>query len=93
MEGGPFLAEVVQKEFARFVEIVLHTDGGGELRESNRRNREFQRERFGTVALPYYVLLDPTGTKIYWQGGGVYTAEDFASNLREAPAGERRAER
>jgi len=88
MEGGPFLSEVVQKEFRRFVEIALHTDGGGELRESNRRNRDFQRERFGTVALPYYVLMDPTGKKIYWQGGGVYTAEDFADHLRQIPAPE-----
>lgn len=85
MEGGPFLSKVVQKEFGRFVEIVLHTDGGGELRESNRRNRDFQRERFGTVALPYYVLLDAAGKKIYWQGGGVYTADDFAAQLRKAP--------
>lgn len=80
MEGGPFLSKAVQKEFRRFVEIVLHTDGG----ERKMENRTFQKERFGTVALPYYVLMDPTGTKIYWQGGGVYNASDFAEHLRRA---------
>lgn len=93
MEGGPFLDRSVQKEFARFVEIVLHTDGGGERFDSNRANREFQRDRFGTIALPYYVLLDPTGTKVYWQGGGVYTPDEFAEILRMAPRGEKRAQK
>jgi len=81
MEGGPFLSKVVQTEFKRFVEIVLHTDGPVE----NRKHRDFQKERFGTIALPYYVLLDPTDTKrIFWQGGGSYTAEQFAAHLRTA---------
>ncbi len=80
MEGGPFLSKAVQREFKRFVEIVLHTDGP----EENRKHRDFQKERFGTIALPYYVLLDPTGTKILWQGGGSYTAEQFAGHLAAA---------
>lgn len=80
MEGGPFLSKVVQTEFKRFVEIVLHTDGPQE----NRKNRDFQKERFGTIALPYYVLLDPTDTRILWQGGGAYDAEQFAAHLRTA---------
>ena len=84
MEGGPFLEEIVQKEFGSWVEIVLHTDGRGELLESNQANRQLQLERFGTVALPYYVLMDPTGTVIYWQDGGVYSAEEFAALLRNA---------
>ncbi len=78
MERGPFLSRPVQKEFRRFVEILLHTDGP----EENRRNRDFQKERFGTIALPYYALLDPTGKKVLWQGGGAYTAEEFAAHLK-----------
>jgi len=78
MERGPFLSKPVQKEFRRLVEIVLYTDGP----EENRRNRDFQKERFGTIALPYYALLDPTGKKVLWQGGGAYTAEEFAAQLK-----------
>jgi hypothetical protein len=78
MERGPFLSRPVQKEFNNLVEIVLYTDGPAE----NRKNRDFQKERFGTIALPYYVLLDPTGEKILWQGGGKHDAKTLAANLR-----------
>lgn len=79
MERGPFLSKAVQKEFANLVEIALYTDGP----EENRKNRDFQKERFGTIALPYYALLDPTGEKVLWQGGGGnYTADQFAAHLR-----------
>ena len=80
MERGPFLSKPVQKEFRRFVEILLYTDGG----EQGVENRAFQRERFGTIALPHYVLLDPTGTKVLWQGGGAQEAAEFAASLRIA---------
>lgn len=79
MERGPFLSKPVQKEFSRLVEIVLYTDGG----DANLPNRDYQKERFGTIALPHYVLLDPTGKKVLWQGGGGnYTGEQFAAHLR-----------
>ena len=78
MERGPFRSKPVQDEFKGLVEIVLYTDGP----EANRKNRDFQKERFGTIALPYYVLLDPTG-KVLWQGGGgQYTGGQFAAHLR-----------
>jgi hypothetical protein len=87
MEGGPFLSKVVQKEFRRFVEVVLYTDGP----EENRKNRQYQRERFGTVALPYYVLLDAGGQRVWWQGGGFYDGNAFEEQLKKAPPVERRA--
>lgn len=85
MEGGTFLDQRLQKEFERFVEVRLHGDhGNGEIRD---RNREIQRERFGTVALPYYAVTDPTGEKVYWTGEGKVAAEEFLAGLREAPEG------
>ena len=80
MERGPFLSKPVQKEFRKLVEIVLYTDGP----EENRKNRQLQKERFGTVALPYYAVLDPTGTNVLWRAGGAHSAEDFAAHLRDA---------
>ena len=86
MERGPFLNEKLQKEFGRFVEIVLHTDGRDErFGLSSQRNKALQMERFGTVALPYYVLLDPAGKKVFWQGGGTYSAKEFLEHLKKAP--------
>jgi hypothetical protein len=83
MGGGAFLDARLQKEFGRFVEARLHGDHGNE--EIRDRNREIQRERFGTVALPYYAVADPTGEKVYWTGAGVIDADDFLEGLRKAP--------
>ena len=86
MEGGPFLSRNMQREFSRFVMVELHTDGRGEeFRESSERNREIQRENYGTAALPYYVLLDPSGRKVYWQGGGPLSEEEFIAKLKSVP--------
>ena len=86
MERGPFLEPDMQKEFSRFVEILLHTDGRDEkYLESSQRNLELQKERFQNVSRPYYALLDPTGTKVYWEDGGVISKERFLKALRSVP--------
>ena len=93
MEGGTFLDTEIQKEFGRFVEIVLHTDGKDEkFGPSSQRNRALQQQRFATVALPFYALLDPTGSKVYWQKGGVVSEADFLAALKSVPTkGEKHA--
>ena len=86
MEGGPFLNDEVQKEFKRFVGIVLHTDGKDDAhRESSERNAELQLDRFGTRANPLYVLLDPTGEHVYWKKGGIFSKEVLLEALRSVP--------
>jgi|GEM_PF-4907048 len=86
MERGPFLTDKIQKAFGRFVEVALHTDGQAPgLIEHSRRNRRYQSKRFHTVALPYYVLADPSGEKIYWKRGGVLSAEEFLAALQSVP--------
>ncbi|MHC4548960.1 MAG: hypothetical protein ACYTEZ_09290 [Planctomycetota bacterium] len=74
--------------------IVLHTDGTDEKHyESSLRNRTLQKERFGTRALPHYVLLDPTGQKVYAWRGGVFDVEELIEFLRRVPRGAPKAER
>jgi hypothetical protein len=83
MESGTFIKRSVQKEFSRFVEIRLHTDHPkGALKE---RSQELQRERFATVALPFYAVLTPDGEKVLWTGAGVMSEEAFVEGLRKAP--------
>ena len=66
--------------------IILHTDGrDAKYLESSKRNARLQAERFGSRALPYYVLLDPTGTKIYDERGGVFDVDELVEFLQEAP--------
>jgi hypothetical protein len=80
------MEEPVQEEFGRFVAIILHTDGRDEeYRESSLRNARLQRERFNQRALPYYVLLDPTGTKVYAHRGGVFSVPELIDFLQKAP--------
>ena len=86
MEGGTFLIESIQKEFGRFVEIALHTDGkDAKYEASSIRNRDLQRERFKTIAIPYYAILDPTGKKVLWEAGGVQTERAILEALRSVP--------
>jgi thiol:disulfide interchange protein DsbD len=54
-----FPREDVARELERFVRVRLYTDGRGEPYAAQQR---FQLERFGTVALPYYAVVDARGT-------------------------------
>ena len=83
MESGTFLNDEIQNEFKRFVEIRIHTDH--DKPELRRAGKMLQSKRFKTLAVPYYVVLDPTGTKVYWTGAGVLSEEVFLEGLRKAP--------
>ena len=84
MERGPFLDERVQEEFGRYVGIVLHTDGTNEkYGPSSVRNLELLRTRFKTKALPFYVILDPTGERVIWKRGGVIPADEVLAALKK----------
>lgn len=56
MEGNTFLLPAVAGLLAKhYVEARLHTDG----RVNIERILELQRELTGSVATPYYVVVDP----------------------------------
>ena len=87
MEGGTFLHPPIFKEFRRFVMIELHTDIGPKTpKEKSQANRALQQKLFKTVALPYYALLDPTGTKVLWKKGGVVGEDEFLAALQSVTA-------
>jgi hypothetical protein len=86
MERGAFLDPELQKEFSRFVEIRLHTDGRDAVYgPSSKRNRDLQARLFETIALPYYAALSPDGKTVHWRAGGVLPAREMAAALREVP--------
>ncbi len=85
MEGVTFLERSIQNEFKRFVEVRLHTDGRGDKLEVSQKNKRFEQKRFRTVSIPYYAVLSPDGTEVYWHSGGVIDAEDFLAGLKKAP--------
>ncbi len=56
MESNIFPRIAVRELFAQYVLVRLYTDGGEPEHEAN---LEFERDRFGTIALPLYALLSP----------------------------------
>ena len=60
METNVFEEPKVQKLFNEFVMLRLYTDGGNNYRE----NQKMEIDRFGTAALPFYVVLSPDDEEI-----------------------------
>ena len=82
MEGVTFLDDEIQKEFGRFVEIRLHTDGGGRFTETSKVNKDLLDKMFKTVSIPYYAVLDPAGQKTLWRRGGAMSKSEVLKGLR-----------
>ncbi len=58
MEANMFPKAAVTRELTRFVRVRLYTDGRGELYQ---RQQQMEQEKLGTVALPYYAIVDSLG--------------------------------
>jgi len=61
MEVNMFTRPKVREELAKFVRTKLYTDGEGEPYEGFQKMQE---EKFSTVALPLYAILDGDGKTI-----------------------------
>jgi thiol:disulfide interchange protein DsbD len=59
MEANMFTRDDIRTAMGGYVRVRLYTDGVGETYQSQQRLEE---RLFGTVALPLYAVLDPTGT-------------------------------
>ncbi|NOZ74963.1 MAG: hypothetical protein GXO90_06230 [FCB group bacterium] len=60
MESNIFTDPAVMDRFREFILVRLYTDGGNNYREKQR----YEIERFGTAALPFYVILSPDDEEI-----------------------------
>ncbi|HEY8062095.1 MAG TPA: cytochrome c biogenesis protein CcdA [Gemmatimonadales bacterium] len=58
MEANMFPRNDVKAQLRRFVRVRLYTDGQGELYQ---RQQRMEQEKLGTVALPYYAIVDTLG--------------------------------
>lgn len=81
MEANMFPREDVRRELSRFVLAKLYTDGSGEIYE---RHQRFEEERFGTVALPFYAIIDPNGATRATFPGLTRNHTEFIDFLRES---------
>lgn len=83
MEANMFPRGDVSGLLAGFVRVRLYTDGQGEVYE---RQQRFQQQRFGTVALPYYAVVDATGRPVAAFLGMTRDPRAFTRFLRQAAA-------
>ena len=81
MEANMFPRPEVAAEMGRFVKVQLFTDGDGEIYE---KQQKFQEEKFGTVALPLYAIVDPAGSMLATFPGLTRDKEEFLRFLRSA---------
>ncbi len=81
MEKNVFTDPVVHELLSeRFVLVQLWTDDA----KVGERHQELQAERFGTIALPTYVLLSPDGTRTIGTIGYTPDPRQFEAFLRQA---------
>jgi thiol:disulfide interchange protein DsbD len=82
MEANMFPRPEVQAALSHFVLLRLYTDGAGKLYEDQ---QAMQNDRFGTVALPLYVVLSKDGTTIATFPGLTRNPAEFLDFLQKAP--------
>jgi len=79
MEANMFPRPEVAREMSRFVRVRLYTDGQGAVYE---RYQKLEEDLLGTVALPYYAVLEADGEPVVAFGGLTRDEERFIQFLR-----------
>lgn len=81
MEANVFPKPEVEAEFEKFVLVSLYTDGEGEIYE---RQQAMEQEMFGTVALPFYAVINPDGKPVATFPGLTRNVDEFVDFLKKA---------
>lgn len=81
MEANIFPKPEVAAELSKYVLVRLYTDGEGVLYE---RHQQMEQDMFGTVALPYYAVMDADGKPISTFPGLTRNTDEFVEFLKNA---------
>lgn len=81
MEANMFPRPVIADEMKKFVRVRLYTDGQGEL---YRAQQKLELDKFGTVALPYYAIVDGDGRTQSQFLGMTRSSDEYLTFLRGA---------
>jgi thiol:disulfide interchange protein DsbD len=81
MEANMFPKPEVKAEMNKFVKVQLFTDGEGEIYE---KQQKFQEDKFNTVALPLYAVVDSGGNIKATFAGLTRNQNDFVKFLKSA---------
>jgi len=83
MEANTFTKSEVKDRFGEMILVQLYTDGG----PNHRENQQYEIDRFGTAALPFYVILSPDDDIITTFPGMTRSLDDFLDFLDKGLAG------
>ena len=83
MEANTFTKAEVKHRFSEMILVQLYTDGG----PNHRENQQYEIDRFGTAALPFYVILSPDDVVITTFPGMTRSLDDFLDFLDKGLAG------
>ncbi len=81
MESNMFSRPEIAESLSHFVLSRLFTDGEGAVYE---QQQKFQEDRFGTVALPLYAIVDANGRTVRTFSGLTRSPAEFLAFLRDA---------
>lgn len=81
MEANVFPKKEVEDELRNFVLVQLFTDGDGEIYE---RQQKMEQDMYGTVALPFYAVVDGDGKAKATFPGLTRNVSEFVDFLRKA---------
>ena len=84
MKANMFPRPEIASALSRFIRVELYTDGTD---EASVQNQTLQEEKFATVAIPYYAILDPEENIIATFAGLTRDPEEFLAFLRTPAAG------
>lgn len=79
MEANVFTRDDVREALEPYVLARLYTDGEGTIYEAN---QQLQEERFGTIALPLYAVVDSDGSPQRTHVGVARNTDNFVSFLQ-----------
>ncbi|MCI0488429.1 MAG: thioredoxin family protein [Blastocatellia bacterium] len=79
MEANMFPKAEVRREMEKYIRVRLYTDGEGEIYGKHQR---LEQEKFGTVALPYYALVDSEGNPMASFAGLTRNPSEFIAFLK-----------
>jgi thiol:disulfide interchange protein DsbD len=83
MEVNMFTKAAIKEELTNYVRVRLYTDGEGQPYEGFQRMQE---EKFGTVALPLYAVVNGDGNPIITFSGLTRDQAEFVSFLKAGQA-------
>ena len=82
MEANMFTRSSIRRALDNYVRVRLYTDGAGEIFQ---RHQQMEQSKFGTVALPYYAIVNGNGDAVASFPGLTRNEEEFLAFLDRPP--------